>query len=138
MSCTERPSSATSSRPPLANASASGGSPAAIRRAAAALRRSRRDSDCATNHATTAISATVTTPATSNALSSADCNASRSGYGADTDNVLPSPTPVAAQTRGSPPPLMYVPACPAAAVCTNGVGNAESSSCAPSASVPSR
>lgn len=111
MWCTLRPNSATSSLPLLASASASGAAPAAIRRAAAALSRSRRDSRCATNHDTPAISVTVPHPAISSARSSTTCVGSSSGYGADTDSdrdgALPSPppTPVAAHTRGSSPPL---------------------------------
>ncbi|MCZ1009728.1 hypothetical protein O1L68_26420 [Streptomyces lydicus] len=53
--------------------------PAAIRRAAAALSRSRRDSRCATNHDTTAISRTVPHPAISSARSSASCDGSSCG-----------------------------------------------------------
>lgn len=125
----------------LASASASGAAPAAIRRAAAALSRSRRDSRCATNHDTPAISVTVPHPAISRARSSAG---SPSGYAAETDSdrvgLLPSPppTPVAAHTRGSSPPLTYVPDWFRNTASRNGDGRASASSCAPSASVRSR
>ncbi|MCZ0975613.1 hypothetical protein O1L55_39090 [Streptomyces albulus] len=117
--------------------------PAAIRRAAAALNRSRRDNRCATNHDTTAISTTVPHPAISSARSSATCAGSSSEYAADTDSERvgrsPSPpTPVAAHTRGSSPPLRYVPDRLWNTASRSGDGSVASSNCAPSANVPSR